>query len=106
VTLSSIVFLPRTFWPGQTPDHARFICLIRAKRPQNIGYGQGLIAMRHLTEQPAGYGDWLTDLKVCIREPRLRASLSVNKELIGLYLAYWLGDSATATATWLGRQSG
>jgi predicted nuclease of restriction endonuclease-like (RecB) superfamily len=34
---------------------------------------------------PIGYGDWLTELKTRIRETRLRASLSVNAELIGLY---------------------
>ena len=34
---------------------------------------------------PAGYSEWLTALKVRIREARLRASLSVNTELIGLY---------------------
>jgi predicted nuclease of restriction endonuclease-like (RecB) superfamily len=34
---------------------------------------------------PAGYGDWLAELKTRIRETRLRASLSVNAELVGLY---------------------
>src|SRR5271167_4768402 len=34
---------------------------------------------------PAAYGDWLAELKTQIRETRLRASLSVNVELIGLY---------------------
>ena len=34
---------------------------------------------------PAGYSDWLADLKARIRETRLRASLAVNAELIGLY---------------------
>jgi predicted nuclease of restriction endonuclease-like (RecB) superfamily len=34
---------------------------------------------------PAGYGDWLAEMKTRIRETRLRASLSVNAELIGLY---------------------
>jgi len=36
-------------------------------------------------EMPAGYRDWLVELKTRIRETRLRASLSVNAELIGLY---------------------
>jgi predicted nuclease of restriction endonuclease-like (RecB) superfamily len=40
---------------------------------------------RRLGEMPAGYGDWLVELKNRIRETRLRASLSVNVELIGLY---------------------
>jgi predicted nuclease of restriction endonuclease-like (RecB) superfamily len=40
---------------------------------------------RQITETPAGYGDWLATLKVQIREARLRASLSVNVELISLY---------------------
>ncbi len=34
---------------------------------------------------PAGYGDWLGDLKGKIRQARLQASLAVNAELIGLY---------------------
>jgi predicted nuclease of restriction endonuclease-like (RecB) superfamily len=34
---------------------------------------------------PAGYGDWVAALKVQIREARLRASLSVNVELVSLY---------------------
>jgi predicted nuclease of restriction endonuclease-like (RecB) superfamily len=40
---------------------------------------------RRLAEMPAAYGDWLAELKTQIRETRLRASLSVNSELIGLY---------------------
>jgi len=40
---------------------------------------------RRLVEMPAGYGDWLVELKARIRDTRLRASLSVNAELIGLY---------------------
>lgn len=38
-----------------------------------------------LTQQPAGYSAWLAELKIRIRETRLRVSLSVNAELIGLY---------------------
>jgi predicted nuclease of restriction endonuclease-like (RecB) superfamily len=38
-----------------------------------------------LTERPVGYGAWLAELKTRIRETRLRVSLSVNAELIGLY---------------------
>lgn len=34
---------------------------------------------------PAGYAAWFADLKTQIREARLRASLAVNSELIGLY---------------------
>jgi predicted nuclease of restriction endonuclease-like (RecB) superfamily len=34
---------------------------------------------------PAGYPAWLADLKTQIREARLRATLVVNSELIGLY---------------------
>lgn len=34
---------------------------------------------------PVGYGDWLAELKSKIRQARLRASLAVNSELIGLY---------------------
>jgi predicted nuclease of restriction endonuclease-like (RecB) superfamily len=40
---------------------------------------------RRLAEMPAAYGEWLAGLKTQIRETRLRASLSVNTELIGLY---------------------
>lgn len=39
------------------------------------------------TDTPAGYNGWLAELKIRIREARLRASLAVNAELIGLY---WL----------------
>ena len=37
------------------------------------------------TVAPAGYNAWLAELKNRIREARLRASLAVNAELIGLY---------------------
>ena len=37
----------------------------------------------------AGYCAWLAELKTWIREARLRASLAVNAELIGLY--WWIG---------------
>ncbi len=37
------------------------------------------------TDTPAGYNAWLTELNIRIREIRLRASLAVNAELIGLY---------------------
>jgi predicted nuclease of restriction endonuclease-like (RecB) superfamily len=40
---------------------------------------------RSVADTPPGYGDWLAALKDRIREARLRASLSVNAELIGLY---------------------
>jgi predicted nuclease of restriction endonuclease-like (RecB) superfamily len=43
------------------------------------------IVMSRLAEVPTGYRDWLAELKTQIRETRLRASLSVNAELIGLY---------------------
>ena len=38
-----------------------------------------------LPAAPDGYPAWLADLKTRIREARLRASLAVNSELIGLY---------------------
>jgi len=38
-----------------------------------------------LIEMPTGYHVWLAELKTRIRETRLRVSLSVNAELIGLY---------------------
>src|SRR5580658_2475367 len=37
------------------------------------------------TDTPAGYNAWLAELKTRIRDARLRASLAVNAELIGLY---------------------
>jgi predicted nuclease of restriction endonuclease-like (RecB) superfamily len=37
------------------------------------------------TDAPVGYNAWLAELKNRIREARLRASLAVNAELIGLY---------------------
>lgn len=40
---------------------------------------------RQISEAPSGYGAWLAALKTQIREARLRASLSVNAELIALY---------------------
>jgi predicted nuclease of restriction endonuclease-like (RecB) superfamily len=39
------------------------------------------------TDTPTGYGTWLASLKARIREARVRASLAVNSELIGLYWA-------------------
>lgn len=36
-------------------------------------------------DAPPGYGEWLAELKDTIRQARLRASLAVNAELIGLY---------------------
>jgi predicted nuclease of restriction endonuclease-like (RecB) superfamily len=39
----------------------------------------------HLSKMPGGYTDWLAEVKARIRETRLRASLSVNAELVGLY---------------------
>jgi predicted nuclease of restriction endonuclease-like (RecB) superfamily len=41
--------------------------------------------MMTLPSVPDGYPAWLADLKDRIREARLRASLAVNAELIGLY---------------------
>ena len=40
---------------------------------------------KRVAELPSGYSEWLAALKLRIREARLRASLSVNAELIGLY---------------------
>lgn len=40
---------------------------------------------RETPEPPRGYGAWLAGLKAQIRDARLRAALSVNAELIGLY---------------------
>src|ERR1700721_387390 len=41
--------------------------------------------MTTLPAIPDGYPAWLADLKTRIRAARLRASLAVNSELIGLY---------------------
>lgn len=38
-----------------------------------------------LTEQPAGYADWLADLKTRIHTAQQRATLAVNRELVLLY---------------------
>ncbi len=38
-----------------------------------------------LTAPPAGYADWLTELKSRIHSAQLRASLAVNRELVLLY---------------------
>jgi len=45
----------------------------------------GLEAPSALMPTPAGYGPWLTKLKVDIRSAQLRASVSVNRELVLLY---------------------
>jgi len=38
-----------------------------------------------LIATPAGYADWLTELKTRIHGAQLRAALAVNRELVGLY---------------------
>ena len=38
-----------------------------------------------LTPPPAGYSDWLADLKTRIHSAQQRAALAVNRELVGLY---------------------
>ncbi|MDP3878051.1 MAG: PDDEXK nuclease domain-containing protein [Methylobacter sp.] len=38
-----------------------------------------------LTEPPSGYNDWLVDLKSRIHNTQQRATLAVNRELVGLY---------------------
>ena len=38
-----------------------------------------------LTPDPNGYADWLTDLKRRIHTAQQRASLAINRELIGVY---------------------
>lgn len=39
----------------------------------------------HLTSPPAGYADWLADLKARIHTAQQRATLAVNRELVLLY---------------------
>jgi predicted nuclease of restriction endonuclease-like (RecB) superfamily len=48
-------------------------------------FGNDAAMSQELTKLPPNYGDWLVALKAQIREVRLRASLAVNSELIGLY---------------------
>lgn len=38
-----------------------------------------------LTKPPAGYSDWLSDLKGRIHTAQQRATLAVNRELVLLY---------------------
>lgn len=38
-----------------------------------------------LTPPPAGYADWLAELKTCIHSAQQRAALAVNRELVLLY---------------------
>ena len=38
-----------------------------------------------LTEPPAGYAAWLTELKIRIHTAQQRATLAVNRELVLLY---------------------
>ncbi len=38
-----------------------------------------------LLARPAGYAEWLTELKTRIHAARQRAALSVNRELLSLY---------------------
>lgn len=42
-------------------------------------------APTHLTTPPAGYADWLADLKTRIHTAQQRATLAVNRELVLLY---------------------
>jgi predicted nuclease of restriction endonuclease-like (RecB) superfamily len=42
-------------------------------------------AMSHATMQPAGYAEWITDVKSRIRAAQQRAALAVNKEMLQLY---------------------
>ena len=41
--------------------------------------------MHCLTPPPAGYADWLADLKGRIHTAQQRATLAVNRELVLLY---------------------
>lgn len=38
-----------------------------------------------ITAPPAGYADWLAELKICIHSAQQRAALAVNRELVLLY---------------------
>jgi hypothetical protein len=38
-----------------------------------------------LVDAPAGYADWLADLKARIQATQQRAALAVNSELVSLY---------------------
>ena len=56
-----------------------------------------------LTEAPAGYTDWLSELKSRIHTAQQRAALAVNRELV---LLYWqAGHPVAASATGLGSES-
>ena len=57
-----------------------------------------------LTEPPSGYNDWLVELKSRIHNTQQRATLAVNRELVGLYWEYWQRDSDAASRARLGRQ--
>jgi predicted nuclease of restriction endonuclease-like (RecB) superfamily len=61
----------------QAPDTA----IVSAPRRQSPS---GSLPVR-LTRVPAGYGEWLADVKARIHAARQRAALAVNRELLTLY---------------------
>ncbi len=78
---------PPEMWPLNRRAR-RLAATTRMVRPRHEGawaHDGDLAVTRRLADMPVGYGDWVAGLKTRIRETRLRVSMSVNAELIGLY---------------------
>lgn len=55
------------------------------RQPTRVARPVRTIVQRAVAQTPTGYGEFLNDLKVRIRAAQIKASLSVNRELIELY---------------------
>jgi len=61
--------------------------LTHLSKPTNIGASE----VMSLPAQPAGYGDFLLEIKAQIRQRQYQALRAVNSELLALY--WWLGEN-------------
>jgi predicted nuclease of restriction endonuclease-like (RecB) superfamily len=61
--------------------------LTNLSEPTNIGASE----LTSLPAQPAGYGDFLREIKTQIRQRQYRALRAANSELLALY--WWLGEN-------------
>jgi len=55
------------------------------RQPMSLAQPARAIVQQPVAQMPTGYGEFLDDLKVRIRAAQIKASLSVNRELIELY---------------------
>lgn len=70
--------------------------LTHLSKPTNIGASE----VTSLPAQPAGYGDFLLEIKAQIRQRQYRALRAVNSELLALY--WWLGENISQRQLTLG----